>query len=201
VDNKTEQSRTRYNQIAHEYDQSFDGKFTLPYNQLICDHVTLKNNESVLDAACGNGRLLRMLSQKARIDAYGIDISEEMIAAAKNSYKDAVFNVRPADSTGFPEDKFDLVTVCCAFHHFSKPDAFMREAYRILRENGKLVIADPSPSPVIRWIENMIIPRLKMGDVRMYGIGELLNFFKKAGFENISSTKVGSMVIVEGVKI
>lgn len=200
MDSKTEQSRARYNQIAHQYDESFDGRFTLSYNKHLYHYVLLKDNDSVLDVACGNGRLLSMLSQKASIKAYGIDVSEEMIIAAQNYLDDVVFTVCPADSISFAGDMFDLVTVCCAFHHFSKPDDFMSEAYRVLKENGKLVIADPSPFPVMRWIENLIIPRMKMGDVRMYKTEELLGFFKAAGFENISYIKKGAMVIAEGTK-
>jgi ubiquinone/menaquinone biosynthesis C-methylase UbiE len=162
------------------------------------DHLSLADKDSVLDVACGNGRLLRMLSQKARINAHGIDVSEEMITAAQSGLKDAVFRVSSAEKMDFPECSFDFVTVCCAFHHFTKPDAFMNEAYRVLKGNGKLVIAELSPAPVIRWIENLIIPRMNMGDVRLYRIKELYEFFKKAGFNNITHIKKRSMVIIEG---
>jgi ubiquinone/menaquinone biosynthesis C-methylase UbiE len=200
VDSKTEQSRARYNQIAQEYDESFDGKFTLSYNRYLCDNVTLKEDDSVLDIACGNGRLLSMLAQKARIKAYGIDVSEEMILAAQHNIKDAEFKVCSADNISFVDGMFDLVTVCCAFHHFSEPDVFMREAYRILKGSGKLIIADPSPPPVVRWIENLIIPRMKMGDVKIYKHNELYGFFENAGFTNISHIKEGSKIIIQGIK-
>lgn len=200
MDSKTEQSRARYNQIAREYDESFDGKFTLSYNRYLCDNVTLKDDDSVLDVACGNGRLLGMLSQKARIKAYGIDVSEEMILAAQHNFKDAVFKVCPADHISFADDMFDLVTVCCAFHHFSEPDAFMKEAYRVLKKNGTLAMAELSPVAIVRWIDNLIIPRMKMGDVRIYKLNELHGFFENAGFTNISHIKKGSKIIIQGIK-
>jgi hypothetical protein len=36
-----------------------------------------------------NGRLLRMLSRKARVNAYGMDISEEMVATARELNREA----------------------------------------------------------------------------------------------------------------
>ena len=200
MDQKTDQSRSRYNRLAHDYEDTSDGRFTLPYNQILRDHFPLADSDSVLDVACGNRRLLRMLSQKARIRASGIDVSEEMIAAAQKRQNDAVFRVSPADKIVFPDDSFDFVTVCCAFHHFSKPEAFMTEAYRVLKSKGRLVIADPLPAAFIRWIENLLIPRMNMGDVRLYKIKELYEFFSIAGFRNISHTRKRGMVIIEGTK-
>lgn len=200
MDNKTEQSRSRYNQLADEYDDSFDGRFTLPFNQFLFDYVSVTDTDSVLDVACGNGRLLRMLSKKARINAYGVDVSEEMIAAAKRDQPDAVCCVSPADKLSFSDCSFEFVTVCCAFHHFTKPDAFMKEAYRVLKSEGKLIIAELSPAAVIRCIDNLIIPRMNMGDVRIYRLKELYEFFKKAGFDDMYHIKKRNMVIIEGTK-
>lgn len=200
MDKKTEQSRSRYNEIANDYDDSFDGRFTLPYNQFLCDYLSLADGDSVLDVACGNGRLLRRLSQKAHIKAYGADVSEEMISAAQRLQRDGVYCVSPADNMSFSDNSFEAVTVCCAFHHFTDPDAFTKEACRVLKNKGKLVIAEPSPAAVIRCIDNLIIPRMHMGDVRIYKLKELYAFFKRAGFNNISHVKKGSMVIVEGTK-
>lgn len=200
MDIKTEQSRNRYNQIADNYDESFDGRFTQPYNQFLCDYLPLVNGDSVLDVACGNGRLLRMFSQKAHINAYGIDVSEEMITAAQKVHQDAVYRVSFADSIDFPDNTFDYVTVCCAFHHFTKPDAFMKEAFRVLKRNGMLCISDPSPVAVIRWIENLIIPLMKMGDVRLYKISEFYRFFKQSGFEKVSHLLKNGMITIAGRK-
>jgi ubiquinone/menaquinone biosynthesis C-methylase UbiE len=200
VDQKTEQSRSRYNRIAHEYEDTYDGRFTQPYNQFLSDRLALHDNDSVLDVACGNGRLLRMLAAKAHINAFGIDVSEEMITAAQSLQEEAVFRISPADAISFSDGMFDYVTVCCAFHHFSKPGAFAEEAWRVLKSSGTLAIADPLPSAFIRWIDNLLIPRMNMGDVRLYSIKELYAFLEKAGFENISHTRKRGMVIVEGTK-
>lgn len=200
MDQKTEQSRSRYNQIGSKYDDSFDGRFTQPFNQFLCDYLPVADGDSVLDVACGNGRLLRMLSQKARINAYGVDVSEEMIASAKKMHQAGVYRVASADRIGFPDHTFNFVTVCCAFHHFTNPDVFLKESYRVLKSKGKLVIGELSPAAFVRWIDNLIIPRMNMGDVRIYKDKELYEFFRKAGFDDITHIKRHNMIIIEGVK-
>ncbi len=200
MDFKTEESRENYNRKANEYENTFDGKFTLSYNQYLYEYVEVKEGDAILDIACGNGRLLNMISKKARINGFGIDISDEMIKAAQKENNGISFKVCEADKTPFEDNSFDVITVCCAFHHFIDPEGFMKEAYRILKHKGKLIVADPTAPIIIRHIENFIFPRLKMGDVRIYSIMEMKRFFHNANFERIAFKQEGFRMIVEGVR-
>ncbi|WP_303871173.1 class I SAM-dependent methyltransferase [Acetobacterium wieringae] len=200
MDKKTAESRQSYNQKAKTYEDTPEGRFTLSYNLLIKEQVELKNGDTILDVACGNGRLLQMLAQKARIKAYGIDVSEEMIKTARAANPGMGFLVGSAETTPFEDNQFDLVTVCCAFHHFTQPAAFMAEADRILKPGGRLIIADPCLPPVLRQLENLILPFLKMGDVKCYSPKELTDFFQKNGFIKVTGTKRGTQLIMAGEK-
>lgn len=200
MDYKTEQSRSNYNRKAREYEKTFDGKFTAPFKQYIYDHIDVKDNDNVLDVACGNGRLLNMISKKARIHGFGIDVSEEMIRTAQKDNDEIIFKVCEANKTPFDDKIFDIITVCCAFHHFVEPEAFMKEAYRILKHGGRLIIADPTAPVIIRQIENVFIPLFKMGDVRIYNKKEMIRFFKNAQFKVIKYYQEGARMVVEGVR-
>jgi hypothetical protein len=48
-----------------------------------------------------------------------------------------VFNVCPADNISFANGMLDMVTACCAFHHFFNPDAFMSNFSKLtnIKEN------------------------------------------------------------------
>lgn len=83
---KTEESRVAYNKIASEYDKSIEGQYTRFHITELSNTIDLGEGDIVLDIACGNGTLLRGLSKKAKIQANGIDISENMIHVAKPNY-------------------------------------------------------------------------------------------------------------------
>lgn len=200
MDRRTELSKSNYNKNAMSYETSKEGRFTLSYNVFICDNIIINDGDAVLDVACGNGRLLKMLSRKAKIKAIGVDVAEEMVKIAKAENPSCSFAVANADRLPFEDHKFDAITVCCAFHHFTKPNAFMKEAYRVLKSGGKLYISDPFMPIVLRQLENIILQFLPMGDVKLYGKKELEAFFKKAGFENVVIKQKGSQLLMEGVK-
>jgi len=196
---KTEQSKTHYNQLAAEYDDSFDGRFTLAYNRLIAEHAELHDGDKVLDVACGNGRLLSMLSGKAAIKLYGIDISEKMIAEAGAHLK-GDFRVGQAENLRDFAASFDLITVCCAFHHFERPAEFLEEAYRVLEPGGRLIIADPLPAAPVRWAMNLLFPFMQSGDVKIYSRRHLERFLAQAGFCEILVRISDKRAIVIGRK-
>ena len=83
MNKKTEESRIAYNKIASEYDASREGQYTRFHIMELSNTIDLHEGNVVLDVACGNGTLLRELSKKAKIQANGIDISENMICSAK----------------------------------------------------------------------------------------------------------------------
>ena len=131
---KTEESRIAYNKIAAEYDTSKEGRFTRFHIKELSETIDLSDGDVVLDIACGNGTLLRELSKKAKIQANGIDISENMIHAAKTRYPNMNFEVRPCYPLEWGDESVDIITVCCAFHHFDNPQGFVNECKRGFKE-------------------------------------------------------------------
>lgn len=201
MDKKTEKSIKNYNKIASNYDQTFDGRFTRSFKIELAKVMHIERGYRVLDVACGNGALLKLLSEKANIDAYGVDISENMIKEAKTKYPKMKFSVTNSAKLPFENGIFDIISVCAAFHHFTEPATFILEAKRVLRQGGSIFIADPYLPPVIRHCTNLILPWLNMGDVKIYSESELQGFFRKAGFVNISAKRIGKFgCMIMGVK-
>ncbi len=123
---KTQQSRNAYNKRAQDYDNSHDGRFTVPFKQELLNLVKLKPNANLLDVACGNGTLLSMLDSKVKINGYGVDISENMIDQAQKRHPKFQYAVSACDEIPFEDSTFDVITVSASFHHFEQPNSFLK---------------------------------------------------------------------------
>lgn len=192
MNQKTEQSRTAYNQIASRYDASREGQYTRFHIRELADTIDLRDGDVVLDVACGNGTLLRELSKKAKIQANGLDIAENMIQAAKTRCPDMHFTVGPCCPLDWRDESIDIITVCCAFHHFEQPQEFVNECKRVLKKGGAVFVADPNFGAPLRFFANHIwLPLSKSGDVRVYGPKELAAFFHRSGFQTVQVVAKG----------
>jgi ubiquinone/menaquinone biosynthesis C-methylase UbiE len=196
-----EKSRDSYNQKANDYDNTSEGKFTATFKKLLLEEIAIDSHDDILDVACGNGTLLKMLSAKGDINGYGIDISERMIENAKARCPDMLFEVNSCENTSFKNNMFDIITVCAAFHHFPDIRAFAKEANRIIKPQGRLYIAEIYYPFIIRAICNPFVPLSKAGDVRFYAPKEIQRNFEAFGFEQIGFKREGHVQIIAMQKL
>ena len=105
--------------------------------QHICEFIGRERFGSVLDVACGTGQSSQAALKYAD-HVIGMDISAEMLSQAKAA-TGMDFLQALAEELPFAEKSFDLITVGLAFHWFDQ-NRFLREANRVLRSSGHLVI-------------------------------------------------------------
>jgi SAM-dependent methyltransferase len=95
-----------------------------------------------LEIGCGPGRLLRPMSRYFS-QIYGVDVSDAMIAMAKEKLRD-VPNAFPhaiggSDLKLFPDQYFDFVYSYAVFQHIPSAEvvfSYLRETARVLRPGG-----------------------------------------------------------------
>jgi ubiquinone/menaquinone biosynthesis C-methylase UbiE len=102
-----------------------------------------------VDLGSGTGRMLTLLGPQAE-HALGLDLSQQMLNIARNEVAEAGLKqceLRHGDilGTGLPNESADVVVVHQVLHYLSDPAAAVREAARIVREDGRLVIVDFAP--------------------------------------------------------
>jgi len=114
----------------------------------------------VLELGCGTGYFTKEII-KTGADIIAIDISPDLINAAKDSIKapNVMFIVDNAYSVSFKNEKFDYVIGSSVLHHLQINSA-VSEIYRVLKSGGKIAFTEPNMmNPQIALQKN--IPFLK----------------------------------------
>ncbi len=98
----------------------------------------------LLDIATGTGRMLKIAGPLAK-SGVGIDLSKKMVMVARNALAEADLphlTVRQEDmyQMRFPARHFDTVTIDQVLYFASNPDALIREATRVLKPSGRLLL-------------------------------------------------------------
>ena len=107
-------------------------------------------NKNVLDLACGQGHLSRVLT-KGGARVTGIDISAELISFAEIKNEEEKVNVKyfatPSDDLSMiPNISQDDIICVLAIQNIEKVSETIKECSRVLRKNGRLFIVINHPS-------------------------------------------------------
>lgn len=120
-----------------------DRGVTRPLLDGIAEILGASKDDVVLDAGCGDGFYLGELAGRAGFDAHGIDISIPAIDAAAREYPGCEWIVANADRFVPHADRtFSIVMSITARMNAG-------EFRRVLREDGRLLVAIPAPDDLI----------------------------------------------------
>jgi trans-aconitate methyltransferase len=162
-------------------------------------------NFRFIDAGCGNGWVVRKVSQLPECkDALGVDGAEKMVEKAtsldtKNSYECANL------MSWQPKKTADLVHSMEVFYYVSHPDQLIQNIYNHwLKKNGRLIMG------VDFYTENNVSHSWPedcgVQGMQLFSEAEWQSFFKNAGFVGVRSWRFGAKegwtgtLVVMGVK-
>ena len=175
----------------------------------------LNPGDTVLDLGSGGG--IDVLLSARRVGptgkAYGLDMTDEMLALAnENTKKAGVENVEflkgEIEHIPLPDNSVDVVISNCVINLSSDKDAVLREAFRVLKPGGRFAVSDVVTrgemlpeirKSVLLWVgciagaleENDYLSKLKSAGfseaeiepTRIYRVADAREFLSGQGFD------------------
>jgi SAM-dependent methyltransferase len=135
----------QYGEFVAEWEHAAPGQDTMP--SLLIDLLGDIAGRDVLDAACGEGFLARLLASRgARVT--GIDLSPRLIAMARAKDPEGTIDYRVADLTvPMPElaERFDRIGSHLALNDIADHRSFAANMAAFVKPGGRVVLGLNSP--------------------------------------------------------
>ena len=178
--------------------------------EIMADAVGVGTGERVLDAGCGNGGSSLWLARVLAARCTGITLvpfqaeRATRLAEERGLEDRCTFGVRDFGATGFDDASFDVVWFQESLAHAEDKPAVLREALRVLRPGGRLVVADifrprdgfsPSEEALLtHLLRGWVIPNLPTA-------AQMQTDLDEAGYENVRLDDVTRNVEPDAVRM
>ena len=132
------------------------GEWVRTYEQTVQDEMDLRllerlrsvewaKAQTVLDLACGTGRIGVWLRERCHGMIDGVDLTPEMLAVANNKGVYRTLQQAEVSSTGLPPEAYDLCLQSLADEHLPALEPLYREVKRVTQPGGIFVIVGFHP--------------------------------------------------------
>ena len=120
----------------------------------------------VLDVGTGPGKFLELIKRQLSIDCVGADISESMLEEARKRSVLAdipLIKLEQDNNFPFPDSSFDAVSFCSVLFLLEEPEPLLKEALRIIRPSGKIMVLTPAGHGITKKENNPLSNILDLG--------------------------------------
>ena len=211
---KAERVQGVFNSVSSKYDVMNDfmslGVHRI-WKDMMMDWLAPRADQKLLDVAGGTGDIaFKFLKRSGSGHATVLDLTTSMLTEGRNRAEAQRMNnqinwvVGDAMNLPFEDNLFDVYTVSFGIRNVTRPQEALKEAYRVLKPGGRIMVLEFSqiPVPLGQWFYDRysfnLIP--KMGEIitndrasyqylvesiRKFPDQEtFLGMIKSAGFEN-----------------
>ena len=181
--------------------KNFPGSL-LRMNEVMMEAANISSADKILDAGCGIGGSSIFLAEKIGCHTTGISLSERQIRKAqelaieKKLETKVDFKVMNYCATDFADNSFDVVWGCESICYADDKQRFIKEAYRLLKPGGRLVVADGfvidiknnDDATIRKWLDGWQVNYLETSD-------RFQKFMSETGFNNIFSRDISEFTV------
>ena len=141
-------------------------------------------NGKILDVGCGSGIFIENMANLGW-NAEGIDFDKSAILNALS--RNLKVSLGDLKSKNFESNYFDVITLSHVIEHVSNPIDLLKECFRILKENGRLMIATPNNKSLAHKIYKISwFPLEPPRHLFIFNPQNLIQIAKLAGFKKIN---------------
>ncbi len=185
--------RNQYDQLAGVYDLRWKSYISNTLS-FLKNWAEISPTDTILDVACGTGEFERLLlAEYSSQQIVGVDISEKMLAIAKqkfSAYPQVSFHIASASNLPFDNDSFDVIVSANSFHYFDDPLASLKEMRRVLKPDGKVIILDWCRDYLTCKICDLILKVFDPAHQQCYTQNEFHRLLEEANFVVSRATKI-----------
>jgi len=140
----------------------------------------------ILDLGCGHGRITELLVSKVpSLDVVGVDMTRSLLEkfVVESGVNGSKLKLICADIASLPleDNRFDVAVSSRVFQYLPDPVCGVREALRVLKPGGRLVVSIPNKLNMIKYFGYRS---------RLYSPFEVRDWFRNCGFYKL---EYGSM--------
>lgn len=117
-------------------------------NKVLIETAQINESDYVLDAGCGIGGSSVYIAKNTGARVKGISLSKKQVLQASNFAKGneltklISFETMDFIKTSFADETFDVIWACESVCHANNKHEFLKEAFRILKKGGRIILAD-----------------------------------------------------------
>lgn len=164
----------------------------------------VEKHDLVLDAGCGVGGSSIFLAKQYNANTLGITLSDKQVQTALENAKNnevshqCTFQCQDYLKTNFEDNTFDVVWAVESSCYAPDKIDFLKEAFRVLKPGGKLIVADFFNNDAIQNIQQDPLMKkwVETWAIHSYaGVAEFYDKMKIAGFINTRQKDVTQNVL------
>lgn len=154
--------------------RNIKNKFSIAF----ADDYVKRNKTRLLDYGCGIGDFL-FFAQNKGCNVFGCDLSDDALSLASKKIGKEI--VKPSVLSSVSDSNFDVITMWHVLEHIDDLQSIVSLFYRLLSENGRLVVAVPN--------YQSFDAQYYKDKWAAYDVPRHLNHFHKESLENVFKGK------------